>query len=197
MSDRKPLFIDFEASSLEANSYPIEVAYSDPAGGPAVSHLINPYCVDDWTDWDPYAQMQIHGLSRSELSEKGVHPRAVALEMNQRLAGRDVFCDALVFDTLWRDRLFDAAGVKPRFVLKDSAELFHRAIEELGPRQREVLGLMADDLYPEGIVANLSEKAREMVGGKQHRAAVDVAYLESLYALATGARRVPDQDPGP
>ncbi len=68
----KPCFIDFEASSLSIHSYPTEVAWSNPDGS-IEEHLINPYHVKGWTDWDPAAQ-GITGISRQMLREKGRSP---------------------------------------------------------------------------------------------------------------------------
>lgn len=59
-SDAFPCFIDFEASSLEHNSYPIEVAWSD-ADGRIESWLIDTSGVPSWTDWDDRVQQGMHG----------------------------------------------------------------------------------------------------------------------------------------
>jgi hypothetical protein len=56
----KIAFLDFEASSLGKQGYPIEVAWVF-ANGEEESHLIRP--AEAWTDWDVKAG-RIHGISR-------------------------------------------------------------------------------------------------------------------------------------
>ena len=43
------VFLDFEASSLSKDSYPIEVGWAGEDGS-TEAHLIRP--APDWTDWD-------------------------------------------------------------------------------------------------------------------------------------------------
>jgi hypothetical protein len=50
------VFLDFEASSLAKDSYPIEVGWVFEGGTGAESWLIRP--APDWTDWDPNAGNQ-------------------------------------------------------------------------------------------------------------------------------------------
>jgi hypothetical protein len=67
-----PRFLDVEASSLSMDSYPIEIAWSDHCGG-IESHLINPYGIKEWIDWDYNAQ-QMHGINRKQCQEEGLLP---------------------------------------------------------------------------------------------------------------------------
>lgn len=62
-----PCMIDFQASSLSPDSYPIEVAWSD-ASGAVESHYIAPS--PGWTDWDLGSE-DIHWISREILFELG------------------------------------------------------------------------------------------------------------------------------
>ena len=120
--------IDCEASSLRGalqrawpdakTSYPIEVAYA-LSNGFTRSWLIKPE--PGWVDWNGTAENsdigQIHGISRTELFEKGHDVRAVARELNAALAGKIVLCDSghKGADHFWVKRLFDAAGEKQQF----------------------------------------------------------------------------------
>jgi hypothetical protein len=178
-----PLFIDFEASSVGADSYPIEVGFSDPGGGAPISYLINPYHVEDWTDWDYYAQHEIHHISREVLREQGQSPREVAEAMNRQLAGRDLYCDGGDYDRYWCWRLFEAAGVEKKFRILDVDRLWRRR-----PLTRPSLEELILDHPPEHsremeALFRYQQRARNMTGGQQHRAAVDVKYLENLYQL--------------
>ena len=56
----KIAFLDFEASSLGKQGYPIEVAWV-LSNGEEESHLIRPD--PTWTDWDLKAEA-IHGIAR-------------------------------------------------------------------------------------------------------------------------------------
>jgi hypothetical protein len=60
--DDSPIFIDFEASSLGAGSFPIEVAWSRPDGSIG-SYSIRP--LPEWIDWDDYTEQKIHHISRA------------------------------------------------------------------------------------------------------------------------------------
>ena len=157
-----PCFIDFEASSLEHNSYPIEVAWSD-ADGRIESWLMDPSGVSSWTDWDDRIEAELHGLSQETLRLLGCSPSWVARRLNEACAGQALYCDGGPFDHYWLYRLFQAAGVRPAFKLADAGDLFERY------------------LAPESLTA-LAKKARSLVGYR-HRAAPDVHYQQVLWRL--------------
>ncbi|HEY7545418.1 MAG TPA: hypothetical protein VID27_11070 [Blastocatellia bacterium] len=99
-----PCFLDFEASSLAMESYPIEVAWSLEDGS-IESHLISPASVVDWTDWDAEAE-KVHGIPRDEIIAHGKPPAWVCQRMNEQLAGKTLYTDAPRFDGRWLARLF-------------------------------------------------------------------------------------------
>lgn len=172
MSIEYPVFIDFEASSLEPGSYPVEVAWSD-CHGEIESHLINPYAIDDWTDWDPCAQ-DVHGLSRSYLSQHGKHPFTVAKRMNKMLADKIVYCDGGEFDKNWCYTLFSAVGLTSKFELYDVQKIWH---DELSDEY-----LLRDRLCQNNL-ADIKNQARIQCGLPAHRAGNDVAYLVELWRI--------------
>lgn len=137
------VFLDFEASSLAKESYPIEVAWVFEDGR-AASFLIKP--APDWTDWSLEAQ-QIHGLSRSKLESEGVAVEAVAHEMLAALAGHELFASAPSWDGKWLSVLLRGAG-QPRHALRlqDSEVAFTRAA-------RRILGPLADEPSIAAIVS--------------------------------------------
>lgn len=120
--------IDFEASSLSMESYPIEVGLAVARGsnGPIKvwSKLIRPTA--DWIgrgDWDPEAE-QTHKIRMGEL-QAGMQPLRVAERLNQLLGPiGTAWSDGGVYDGHWLRTLYRAAGTKPAFTLWDIAALF-------------------------------------------------------------------------
>lgn len=116
-----PIFIDFEASSLNLiESYPIEVGICLP-DNTTHSWLIKPHVL--WKDWAESAE-KIHGISREKLLDEGIEVREVVEHLNSLLSG-DVFCDAWTFDSFWQHRLFKAAKEKPVFNLDSVSVLLN------------------------------------------------------------------------
>lgn len=110
--ERPSFFIDFEASGIAPDSYPIEVAVV--SNETVYSSLIKP--VRYWTHWSFDAQ-DMHGLTQDHLLQEGDTPHAVAKEMNQLFSGQ-VLCSDSPQDGLWFDVLFEAADLMPTFELK-------------------------------------------------------------------------------
>lgn len=102
-------FIDFEASGIAPDSYPIEVAVVFPGG--EYQALIQP--ASYWDHWS-YDAQDMHGLSREQLILEGTPPLAVAKEMNQLFDGK-ILCSDNPADCFWLDVLYEAAGIEPTF----------------------------------------------------------------------------------
>jgi len=180
-NNKLPLFIDFEASSLNVDSYPIEVAWSVESGS-IESHLINPYSVDSWTDWEPAAQ-EIHGLSRQRLSEEGREPKWVAKRMNEVLAGKTLLTNAYEFDLDWCETLFKAANEKMDFKFGDAWTVMGRKLK-LEPTLQDVMldkPASAQAVYDE--LRSISKLAWGRAKGERHRAAVDVQQLQDMWDI--------------
>jgi hypothetical protein len=107
------VFLDFEASSLAKDSYPIEVAWVFEDGR-GEAHLIRP--APDWIDWDAAAQAT-HGVSRAELERSGEPHDAVARRMVEALDGCRLYASAPSWDGKWLSVLLRAAGL-PRHALR-------------------------------------------------------------------------------
>ena len=107
------VFLDFEASSLARNSYPIEVAWVFQDGR-SETHLIAPAA--DWTDWDEESQA-IHGITRDTLVARGEPVSSVATRMIEALTDHDLFASAPSWDGKWLSTLLRAAGL-PRHTLR-------------------------------------------------------------------------------
>ena len=173
MFNTTPCLIDIEASSLEAASYPIEIAWS-LQNGDIESHLINPQSIATWTDWDDYAELAIHGIDRPTLFAQGQSPAWVAARMNACLHGKTVYTDGLEYDQQWLNALFDAAGLKPDFTLTGIEQLWSQA-----PKLRAA-GIHAPDIL------NACQESAEHEAPYQHRAAGDVAHLLAWWRCLCG-----------
>jgi len=168
-----PRFLDVEASSLSIDSYPIEIAWSDHHGI-IESHLINPYAVDGWRDWDYNAQ-QMHGLSRKQCREEGIQPKQMCNLMSQSIKpGEIIYADGGAFDENWVDVLYSEGSAlgyaQFRVVHSDAVMLPLLTKIEFDEKKRW-------QLYE-----NLKLEARRMVGTR-HRAEPDVRYLIELWRL--------------
>lgn len=110
--ERPSFFIDFEASGIAPDSYPIEVAVV--SSETSFNSLIKP--ARYWTHWSFDAQ-DMHGLTQDHLLQEGDTPVAVARNMNQLFSGQ-VLCSDSPQDSFWFDVLFEAADLMPTFELK-------------------------------------------------------------------------------
>ena len=74
------IFVDEEASGLDLESYPIEIAIQ--VNGQIFSWLIAPE--PSWMYWDKNAEA-MHGVTREMLLKKGLDAKYVANEINNLL----------------------------------------------------------------------------------------------------------------
>lgn len=104
-------FVDFEASGIAPDSYPIEIAIV--SADFEYQALIRPVCY--WTHWSFDAQ-DMHGISRESLLAHGVASNVIADELNRMFAGARL-CSDSPQDHFWLETLFEAAGVEATFEL--------------------------------------------------------------------------------
>lgn len=126
------VFLDFEASSLSKDSYPVEVGWV-LEDGTGEAHLIRP--APDWTDWDDTAEA-MHGLSRSRLQREGVPHEVVCARLIELFEGNVVHASAPSWDGHWLSMLLRAAD-QPRHLLRmtDTEDAFVAAAKaRLGPQ---------------------------------------------------------------
>lgn len=107
------VFLDFEASSLAKDSYPIEVGWVFE-NGQSDTALIRP--APDWQDWDPRAEA-VHQIQRQTLLRDGIPHDQVARRMVDLLSDHQLFASAPSWDGKWLSVLLRAAGL-PRHSLK-------------------------------------------------------------------------------
>jgi len=170
-----PIFLDFEASSLSKDSYPIEVAWSKNSNT-IESHLINinKYPLT-YTDWNESAE-SLHGLSRNYLNEYGEEPRLVASKMLKDLDGHIVYTTAPKHDEFWCNRLFYAVNIHHRIEFRHIESL----IENLIPSKYWYKEINSNTT----LISYLYKTARDECNLKPHRANNDVSFLVTLYSLA-------------
>lgn len=114
MSKRPDIvFLDFEASSLGKESYPIEVGWIFASGGEE-SHLIRP--APSWTDWSTESEAT-HRLTRDQLLAEGTPHDEVARRMLDVLSGHVLHATAPSWDGQWLSKLLRSAGL-PRHALR-------------------------------------------------------------------------------
>lgn len=120
------LFLDFEASSLSQNSWPIEIGCSRLINGQTVtrSSFIRPDPTWELEDWNPAAQ-KVHGIGLNDL--EGAPPAIdVARLLYPDLSTCMVFSDQPQFETHWLNRLLAVADLAPVPV-----QHFSQALEEI------------------------------------------------------------------
>ncbi|MFW6335010.1 MAG: hypothetical protein ACOC0W_07035 [Desulfosalsimonas sp.] len=154
------IIIDFEASSLGKDSHPIEVAWGTSPEN-IESYLLNPGCMEGWTDWNPKS-FYYHGISRGELLRFGHDPRYVAARMAEVLSGEPVYSDEPHYDIRWKNRLLADSGVEPSLV----------KILDLKTRIREMIRTRSCSASFNELLC-----AFECSRPERHRAEADVRWL--------------------
>lgn len=159
------VFLDFEASSLGKDSYPIEVGWAGEDGW-TEAHLIRP--APGWTDWDATAEA-VHKITLEQLLAEGEPHDAVARRVLEALAPHEVFVSAPSWDGKWMSVLLRSASL-PRHALK------LRASEEaFADVAAEVLAGGRTEAEITGLALWLTAEARRHVntGRAAHRALAD------------------------
>lgn len=156
--------IDFEASSLSAFSYPIEVGLSWLEGQNVQtwSSLIRPHPNWNPNDWAPESEL-VHGIPMSSLLDAPAAD-AVAKQLRAVIGDRVLVSDAPKFDEQWLDRLLwtNGDGSDRGLVVHDFNKLNSLMFE----------GMALDMLYE-----HLKRKR------PPHRAGADSARLASAWAV--------------
>ena len=177
--DQMLVFLDFEASSLAKQSYPIEVAWVF-ADGRSETHLIRP--ASSWTDWHEDAEA-IHHISRSTLLSAGEPHDVVAQRMIDVLSGHDLLASAPSWDGKWLSVLLRGAGLGRRALrLRDTDD----AIDE------EARMILAPSVPPDlldATIENLVTLIEMRARGKApaHRALADAEAERQRWLAVRGA----------
>lgn len=151
-------FLDVEASSLGADSFPIEVAWVDEDGH-GESHLIHPaeaWLADGCPGWSRESQA-IHGIELEVLMRQGQPVHGVAAKVASVLRTGDVFSDAPEWDAAWIRTLMHAGGQDVVVGLLDVVRAYGMACR---PLLKQAVGLTPMGWQAEDRAQNL---AREIV----------------------------------
>lgn len=178
MSDL-PLFMDFEASGLSQESYPIQVAWSATDGSVTESWFIEPASTYGWAleeAWDAAAE-RVHGIPFATLLEQGKPAALIAERMNEQLHDQTVYVDGGAYDRVWCEQLFAAAGMQQQFAIGDYWDLI---LEILPPSQTRQSG------WQYALQDAAWKRVQMNGGGRRHHADTDVRYLVELYRIAQG-----------
>lgn len=134
------VFLDFEASSLSKQSYPIEVGWVHEDGS-GEAHLIRP--ATGWTDWDASAEA-IHHIARPMLDAEGEPHDLVWAKMQPLFATNVVVASAPSWDGHWLSMLLRAAG-QPRHLhrLQDTEIAFLDAVRKRTTNESEGQDMIA------------------------------------------------------
>jgi hypothetical protein len=164
-------FLDIEASSLSAYSYPIEIAWVFE-DGTAESWLIRPEPL--WTDWAADSAL-VHGIAQAELAASGVPAANVARRLHDALAGCEIHSDAPEADQIWLDALMRTAGLQRPTVLHvyDALRDAFRPLIDRMPRSTA-----------EGLARSIVMRAEtgvERADGIRHRAEPDARRLHDTW----------------
>ncbi|WP_298905093.1 exonuclease domain-containing protein [uncultured Aliiroseovarius sp.] len=175
-----PVFIDFEASSLSPQSWPIEVGIAWLDGNRVVveSKLIKPDPSWPEGDWNPESEA-VHNIPRSDL-EDAEPAKDVAQWLRSITIGRTLVSDAPEFDQRWLDRL-----------LSTIEEPLHMQIDDFNRILRIAFS------HEDGIVApgRLHYAYKNRMSRKAiHRAGSDAANL--AYAYRAGLPKKQRTEPG-
>lgn len=167
------VFLDFEASSLARESYPIEVGWAGEDGS-TEAHLIRP--APDWTDWDATAEA-IHGIGRDRLLTDGEPHDEVARRMLETLGPQQVYVTAPSWDGMWLSRLLRAAGLPRHAMRMQEADEAHVAAA------LEILGGDPSDPLARAEALDLLFEARRSVGAAPaaHRALADAVQERAVF----------------
>lgn len=197
---RGPLrFLDFEASSLSENSFPIEVAWVDE-DGTGECHLIRP--TGPWLEngcpgWSAESE-RIHGIPLQLLLDRGVPAYEVAVRTAQALlaTGAVIYSDAPGWDAMWLKKLLAVAGLETRVEVQD---IYKAYVEACGP----LLTVFSElsDVPPKRLEMHVRAHARSIVATAEaaearrprtrHRAMPDADSLWRVWS-AVGAEVASD-----
>ncbi|MFT6091295.1 hypothetical protein [Sulfitobacter sp.] len=116
---KKFAMLDFEASSLSDNSWPIEVGISWIAERKVEtwSSLILPDPTWDISDWSSQSE-EVHNIPLVSL-KKAPEADRVALNLIEKVAGRTLISDAPPFEQFWLKQLLSVGAEVPPHVIED------------------------------------------------------------------------------
>lgn len=162
-------FIDFEASSLDADSFPVEIGWCGVDPSHSSSEIIQPH--PTWVDrrWDLEAE-KLHRLGREKIVTEGSRPAIAFAHAEAALRNARIFSDAPSWDQHWLDELALAALGRSQM---RGRRMTISPVEELWGVIARRRGIGAADVLD---IANQVSEAMPSL----HRAGTDASRLASI-----------------
>lgn len=160
---QKYSFIDFEASSLSAQSWPIEIGVARIVDREIVSSskLIAPRSEWDLSDWNPKSE-EIHGISLDDVMS-GDAADDVAKWFLEETQSSVLVSDAPEFDGRWLARLLE--GVFPAPAILHFSDIAHAAFSAEGSVAPGRLPKVYKNMTSRRAVHRAEEDARHLALG--------------------------------
>ena len=158
-------FLDFEASSLDAGSYPIEIGWVDE-DGQGESYLIQPHW--SWRGWSKRSEAIYH--ITQDMLRDGTDATVVARRVQTILSDANIISDEPAFDAYWLEMLLKVIDAPPLRVSDIDALI--------GLEMRRVLSAITAE-------PNTSEWYR------QSRLRMDEAQIQAVMAYEDASGRKP------
>lgn len=167
--------VDCEASSLSAQSFPIEIGWCLADTGIVGSTLIVPEA--GWLDWDLSSQA-VHGITREELYASGLAASKAAELLASATGGRILYADGSL-DRFWITQLFAVAALEPPTV-----QAFDKLLDTIVRPDGDPGGdQLARDLARaerQGAIIDQAFARAQEIAPKKHRAAADAHHLYAV-----------------
>lgn len=174
-------FLDLEASSLNRDSFPIEIGWVFDDGS-GESFLIRPE--PSWVDWSSNAQA-LHGISMETLLDQGHPASEVADRTTLALRGCLVVSDAPGADQKWLDSLAEAANIDRIVTVRHYYEALNVAFRPLMARVAEgASGHLSADALTKDIASQIVIRAHaeeQILARPRHRALDDALSLRRIW----------------
>lgn len=170
----KPIFIDFEASSIQG--FPIQIAYGTSEED-LKCFLIKPLPI--WNNalymWDYNAQ-DMHGFSKNYINQYGINTETVVREVSEDLKGKTIYADNGA-DMNWLLMLLDD-------VAEQTGETYPEPKFKLIQTLLYELKIPSDIAYEAGVLANEKFKSKGLVAHKADNDALNHIWTwESIQEL--------------
>jgi hypothetical protein len=174
---KKIYFLDFEASSLDAGSYPIEIGWVGE-NGQGESYLIEPHW--SWSGWSA-ASEQVHHISQETLRTQGTSVEIVARRTLAVLSNSIIISDQPPFEYVWLEMLLNVIDAPPLPIIHIDSLIGHeigrmQSANTAAPDDRD-WHRQARSLADEGQICAMGAFEGAKLRPTQHRALADAEDL--------------------
>jgi hypothetical protein len=150
--------LDIEASGLQTQSFPLQIAWCD-VQGISRCYLLKPSAKWDVESWDVNAET-LHGISLFHAQQNGMDCVVVAKELNAHLQAMTVVSDGVAFDSNWLSMIFASAGIEPLFKIQDAYHWLGKCVWDQKLNPQAALDAIKDDEGCKGRNHNALDDAK-------------------------------------